>query len=186
MFFFFFFLPQFLSPWLHPAIVFVRWCFSFFNLKNNQKKPNRLLDWCSCLDCFSSCWCPGFLDHVNSFLSNVTVAGEIFWYLVGLAITPAYSFFFCCFWIRFGFLLAFSFSVKKQKNKNQKTNHRCTVERHMAAQQLPCPNLCRSEKWSAGKYRAITASFQAEIHPDNIWDVEHKWNVTKTVQSQLR
>lgn len=44
-----------------------------------------------------------FLDHVNSFFSNVTVAGEIFWYLVCLAITRAFFLFW--FWVLDFFLI---------------------------------------------------------------------------------
>lgn len=46
---------------------------------------------------------------MNSFLPNVTVAGDIFLYFVGLAITPAFSFFV------FGVSFSFGFSVKKKK-----------------------------------------------------------------------
>lgn len=53
--------------------------------------------------------CPGFLDDVNSFLPNVTVAGDIFLYFVGLAITPAFSFF--VFLVFFGVSFSFGFSV---------------------------------------------------------------------------
>lgn len=79
----------------------------FFYLKTTPGKTNRLLDWCSCLQSFLFS-CPGFLDDVNSFLPNVTVAGDIFLYFVGLAITPAFSFFV------FGVSFSFGFSVKKK------------------------------------------------------------------------
>lgn len=84
-----------------------------FLFENNPpQKTNRLLDWCSCLQSFLFS-CPGFLDDVNSFLPNVTVAGDIFLYFVGLAITPAFSFF--LFFLFLAFLSLSAFRLKKKK-----------------------------------------------------------------------
>lgn len=80
-------------------------------------------------------------------------------YFVGLAITPAFSFFV------FGVSFSFGFSVKKKKKIGVQRVY--SGEAHgepgPAVRRLPCPNLCRSKRLSAqnggaDKYRAITAT----------------------------